>query len=359
MKKINFIGQFYGCLGIPNHSRAFAEALIDNMEQVNLVPIQDSNDPYGITPKISSHIRSQIDPTLDTMIFWYPNTFNTIWEKSKAAGKKYGYFIFEYTIIPKDYVEALNRLDGVFTASQWGVDVLKSNGVTAPLHVIPGGVDHSIFNSSTRNLDTKRFRFIHIGKAENRKGTSLVIQAFNEAFKGDRTVRLSLFIDNPHLRSFDSDMFLHSLHESLGLKYPTTNIDVRHFEQDIVNIYNTHHAAVFASKAEGIGLPIVEAMSCGLPVITPFNSGITAYANDDNAILIKDLVEEPIYDPTFFPQQGLAGTWNSPKVEALSEKMRWVYENYDTARLIGERAEQYLSQNYSWDIAAKKLAHIS
>jgi glycosyltransferase involved in cell wall biosynthesis len=358
MKKINFVGQFYGCLGIPNHARAFADAMIDNMDQVNLIPIMPGNDPYGLTPKLN-HRFVKPDPSLDTMIFWYPNTFDGVFKEINPSGKRYGYFIFEYTIIPKEYIEALNRLDGVFTASQWGVDVLKNNGVTVPLHVIPGGVDHSVFNSSTKNLDSKRFRFIHIGKAENRKGTTLVIKAFNEAFQGDRKVRLSLFIDNPHLRSFDSNMFLHSLQESLDLKYPMTNIDVRHFEEDIVNIYNTHHAAVFASKAEGIGLPIVEAMSCGLPVITPFNSGITAYANDDNAILIRDLVEEPIYDPLFFPISGAAGTWNAPKVESLVEKMRWVHEHYDEAQKIGERAEQYMSSNYTWDIAAKQLARIS
>lgn len=358
MKRLNFIGQYYGCLGIPNHTRSFADALIDNLEQVNLSPIMKGDDPYGMTPKLLSHF-SQVDPKLDTLVFWYPNTFDGVFENIKTTGKKYGYFIFEYTKIPPEYVVSLNKLDGVMTASQWGVDILRNNGVTAPLHVVPGGVDHSIFNSSKKNLDTKRFRFIHIGKAENRKGTSLVIQAFNEAFKGDRKVRLSLFIDNPHLRSFDSDMFLHQVQESLGLKHPMTNIDVRHFEQDIVNIYNTHHAAVFASKAEGIGLPIVEAMSCGLPVIVPFNSGITAYASDDNSILIKDMVEEPIFDPIFFPVSGSHGMWNSPKVESLVQKMQWVYGNYEEASRIGERAEQYLATNYTWAQAAQSLARIS
>jgi len=249
-------------------------------------------------------------------------------------------------------------LDGVMTASKWGVEVLKNNGVTVPLYVVPGGVDHNVFNSSTRKLDEKRFRFLHIGKAESRKGTNLVIQAFNEAFQGDRKVRLSLFIDNPHLRNFDADMFLNSVHEGLGLKYPVTNIDVRHFEDNIVNIYNSHHAAVFASKAEGIGLPIVEAMSCGLPVIVPFNSGITEYATDDNSILLKDLVEEDIHDPTFFAGKGEFGKWNTPKVEDLTNKMKWVRENYDKAQAIGARAEHDMQTTYSWDLAAKKLLDI-
>ncbi len=359
MKNLNFLGQYFGCLGIPNHTRSFANALIDNVESINLTPILQGQDDYGITPKLTSKF-TQPNPSYPSLIFWYPETFPEYFNQFKPTGKKFGYYIFEYNIIPQSRVDILNTLDGVCTASQWGVDTLKKNGVTVPIHVIPGGVDSSIFNSSTRNLDSKRFRFLHMGKAENRKGTSLVIKAFNEAFKGDRKVRLSLFIDNPHLRAFDANMFLNTLQQELGLEHPITNIDVRHFEQDIVSIYNTHHAAVFASKAEGIGLPIVEAMACGLPTIVPYNTGITQYANDNNSILIKgdDLVEEEIFDINFFAVKGEFGTWQSPKVSALADKMKWVYENYEQAQAIGKVAEQDMRENYSWDLSAKKFASI-
>lgn len=357
MRNLNFIGQYYGCLGIPNHTRSFANSLIDNFDDINLVPIMQGNDPYGMTKKIADRIRKP-NEDYPTLIFWYPDTFQEYLSHVSKTPKKIGYFIFEYTKIPERYIGALNALDGVCTASQWGVDILKKSGVTVPLHVVRGGVDSSIFNDSLRKLDSKRFRFLHMGKAESRKGTTLVIKAFNEAFKGDRKVRLSLFIDNPHLREFNADMFLHSLQDELGLQYPVTNIDVRHFEEDIVNIYATHHAAVFASKAEGIGLPIVEAMACGLPTIVPFNSGITEYATDDNAILIRDLVEEEIFDPMFFASKGEFGTWNAPRVEDLRDKMLWVHQNYEKAQEIGRRAAQDMRENYTWEQSAKKFATI-
>lgn len=359
MKNLNFLAQYFGCLGIPNHTRSFADALIDNLDNVNLTPIMQGQDTYGLTTKLTDRFK-QPNPEFPSLIFWYPETFPDYFNQFKPTGKKFGYFIFEYTIIPKSRVDILNTLDGVCTASQWGADVLKKNGVTAPLYVVPGGVDSKIFNSSTRNLDSKRFKFLHMGKAENRKGTSLVIKAFNEAFQGDRRVRLSLFIDNPHLRAFDADMFLSELQKDLGLGHPITNIDVRHFEQDIVSIYNTHHAAVFASKAEGIGLPIVEAMASGLPTIVPFNTGITQYATEQNAILLKgeDLEEEPIFDLNFFANKGGFGTWMAPKVSALADRMKWVHANYDKAQEIGRVAERDMREKFSWDLAAKKFATI-
>ena len=353
---LNFIGQFWGCLGIPNHTRSFANSLIKNLDDTNLVPLQPNHndDKYGLTEKILTSINKP-ENEYPTLCFWYPQTYRDLL-KDTPKGKRIGYYIFEYTKIPESYVKEINDvLDAVCTASKWGAKVLKDNGVTIPIHVIPGGAEHEKFNSSGRNLDEKRFRFLHMGKAENRKGTETVIRAFNQAFRGNRKVRLSLFIDNPHLRDFNADMFLHNIQRDYSLEYPVTNIDIRHFEDDIVSIYNTHHVAVFGSKAEGIGLPIVEAMSCGLPTIVPFNSGITEYATDENSIRLMDLKEEPVYDMKFFPAKGEFGIWNSPTVEEMLDKMVWAHENWNEARDIGNRAEEYMKTKYTWDLAAKKF----
>ncbi len=355
---LNFMGQFWGCLGIPNHTRAFANSLMDNFVDVNLIPIMpnQNNDRYGIEGRLATKLDNpNLNKDYPTLLFWYPNTYKQLLDPVPSGQPKIGYYIFEYTKMPPMYVEEINRLDAICTASKWGAEVLKNNGVTVPIHVVPGGVDHSVFNSSKRNLDPKKFRFLHMGKAEKRKGTILIIKAFNKAFKGDRKIRLSLYIDNPHMREFDADVFLHNIADEADLEHPVTNIDVQHFQEDLVSIYNAHHASVFASRAEGIGLSIVESMACGMPVITTYNSGITEYATDDNAILIKDLKEEPVHDTHFFPNQGEYGTWNSASVDQIAEKMRWVYDNYDQAKLIGERAEKDMKDNYQWNQAAQKF----
>lgn len=354
MKGINFFGQFWGPLGIPNHTRAFAEALIDNGE-TNLIPIfqqtgSDSN--YGVTKKLKSRI-GRPNKDMPALAFWYPNTYS---EMLGGFPKNLGYFIFEYDIIPQQFIEEINRLDGICTASRWGCETLKSNGVTVPTYVIPGGVDTSVFNSKNRKLDASIFRFVHIGKVERRKGTEVLIQSFNKAFKGDNKVRLTLFIDNPHIADFRAEDYLQAL--SYSLEYPITNIDIKHFIPDPSTLYSSYHCAVFPTKAEGIGLPITEAMAAGLPVITTNNTGITEYANDNNSILLKRLFEEPVYDKHFFPTPGVFGHWMAPTIDELVEKLKWVYEHYEDAKKIGENAEVWMKENYTWDIAAKKLLEV-
>jgi len=361
-KGLNFIGQFYGCVGIGAHTRSFASALIDNIDDVNLIPIHPNigNDSFGLTEKITSHVKG-LNPKYPTLVYWYPDTFPDLLKGAEACPRKIGYYIFEYPILPDRYMPILNGLDMVCTPSEWGVDVLKNNGLIVPAHNIPGGVDHEIFNSKNRKPDTKRFKFIHVGKKEVRKGTAKIIQAFAKAFPDDRKVRLSLFIHNIHIPGFNSTEFVGGvLRDFEGGKYMSvmSRIDTYDFVEDIVSIYNDHQAAVFATAAEGIGLPILEAMSCGVPTITTVNTAMLDYANDENSITIRDYKEEPVYDPHFFPVSGERGVWNAPSPEDVSSKMRWVYDNYDKAMEIGIKGEEWVSKNYNWDLAAKKFAKL-
>jgi glycosyltransferase involved in cell wall biosynthesis len=57
--------------------------------------------------------------------------------------------------------------------------------------------------------------------------------------------------------------------------------------------YNSAEAFVFPSIFEGFGLPVIEAMACGLPVLTSFGSSLEEIAGDA-AVLVDPLSEESI-----------------------------------------------------------------
>lgn len=63
-------------------------------------------------------------------------------------------------------------------------------------------------------------------------------------------------------------------------------------DQDMKNFYTQCDIFVFTSFIEGFGLPPLEAMACGVPVITTDCGGIRDFANSDNALVI------PTGDPT-------------------------------------------------------------
>jgi hypothetical protein len=355
---LNFAGQFYGCVGIANHARSFGNALIKYVPDIKFTPIfpEQKND-YGMTTEFEKRIGEPVagQPSL---VYWYPYSFSEIFSKMPSPSRKIGYYIFEYNKIPVEYIDEMNKLDDVCTPSPWGVEVLKNNGLTVPCHAIRGGVDTSIFNSKNRNPDSKKFRFLHIGKKENRKSTEMIVQAFANVFGGNRKVRLSLYINNFHIPNFNPSDYVFQTLSLIGKESVMKQIDVCDFEENIVDIYNRHHVAVLPSKSEGIGLPALEGMACGLPVITTFNSAMMDYANDKNSILIKDLKEEEVYDSVFFKDKGLWGTWMTPSLTQIEEKMKWAFESHSEAIQIGENAEKWVADNYTWDKSAKAFFEI-
>lgn len=350
MRRLNFFGHFLTYSGVAVQSRNFAQALSSRLELrlVQLFPPAEATAAEQL-----GDLRRLFDkphPDAASLMYWTPDYYHLL---GSRYPRRIGYYIFEGTRIPARYVSAINRLDAVCTASNWGVNVLRSNGVAIPCHVIPGGVDPARFYPAALADKPQPFRFLHVGKAERRKGIDLLVRAFNEAFQGDPAIRLTLSIDNIFAKGLVPERYVARL--TAGLRYPTGNIDIVHFVEDIRSLYHRHHCGVFPTRAEGIGLPIMEAMACGLPVIASHNSGITEYANEQNAILLKNLAAEPVYCPIFFRNPGEMGTWDSPDVEELTEKMRWVVNHYDEARRIGAQAADWMKYRHTWDHVAERF----
>src|SRR5947209_14635956 len=64
-------------------------------------------------------------------------------------------------------------------------------------------------------------------------------------------------------------------------------VEVLGFVDDLVDLYRGASALVFTSRAEGFGLPIVEAMACGTPVVAFDNTSIPEVAGDAG-VLVPD-----------------------------------------------------------------------
>lgn len=354
--KLNYIAQLYGDFGIPIHSREFLEALLKREElDISTLLIQESKSKFDSLPnRIKLSCGNPIE-TKTNLIFYYPN----IYEQYSFANVNIGYYVFEWTKLPQEYVNIINKvLALVCTPSEWAKNILIQNGVKIPVEVVHGGVDTEYFSPRGAVLHHsagRKFRFLHVGKAESRKGTDTIIKAFKKAFGDSEDVELVLSIDNI-FTSTRSEHFLAKF--AIENDINTNNIKPLGFVDDIRNLYFDSDVAVFATKAEGIGLPIVEAMACGLPVITPVHSGITEFASDEILIPLKELKEEEIYDPHFFPEKGKYGVWFSPSEDELALKMIYARNNHQECKKIGARASEWILNNYTWDLAVKQFINI-
>jgi glycosyltransferase involved in cell wall biosynthesis len=276
--------------------------------------------------------------------------------RSPDAGLSIGYFVWESDVLPATWRDACGRVDRVWTASAWGRAVLEAGGVAGPrIDVVPEGFDPALFGPEGPRQATlagdPRYKFLTIGKWEDRKYTESLVRAFDDEFRDDEDVALVLGCSNPFVAGFDLGQRI----RALGLKRPQALLGMARVPDHAVigSIYRSCDAFVAPSRAEGWGLPILEAMASSLPTITTRYSAMTEYAHDGNALLL-DYRLVPIPEPLGEETADEAGHWAEPDIGQLRARMRWCVEHRDEARALGRRAAAEVAGRWTWDLAAKR-----
>lgn len=279
----------------------------------------------------------------------------------RFGGKnKIAYTVFETTIPNLHTLNALKQMDQVWVPTSWAKDILISHQIPKEIiKVIPEGIDPEIFNNQVIPFAEfekfESFRFLSVGKWEARKNPQQLLKAFDMAFEPHEPVHLVVQFNSEiqGLQKLDVKKEI----AKLGLKNHAKIITVDQKlaqDSDMAKLYKSCHCLASATRAEGWGLPLIEAMACGLPVIAPAYSGPTAYMTPQNSYPIPIEGLEDAYCPLFFQNKGQHGQWAKIKTKTLADQMRYVYENQDHAQKIGQAAATEIQQNWTWKHAAQK-----
>ena len=280
---------------------------------------------------------------------------------SYIKGTRVLWAIFESDRLPADYVAYLrDNAHVVWVPSEWGKGVLIEAGIDPVIiDVVPEGVNprnYHPFLRAKRDPGAKPFRFLSVGKYEERKAYRALLEGFAHAFGNNSDVQLILKADY-FLKFEQKKAELEALVRSMGL----SNVQMLwgEFNPDMLfALYNHADAFVFPSRAEGWGLPLIEAMATGLPVITTFYSGHTEFLRHvESSILKVDYDLEVINDPEFhgyWPQLRETGArWAAPRVESIAANLRRVVDDFEACRDAAERASHALRLGFSWRQAAE------
>ena len=150
------------------------------------------------------------------------------------------------------------QAQGILCASNFTRRTLAGAGATAPIHVVPYGVDATLYRCRNRPPDGK-FTVAFIGAFTARKGALYLLRALRPL---STHVRLVIYtrakIDEAFLAEFGAlEVEIRS-----GLSNEALAADITRC-----------HLMALPSLAEGFGLAISEAMACGVPVVCSENTG--------------------------------------------------------------------------------------
>ena len=349
LMKINISGLCFGYTGMAQHTRYFSTAL-GSIHDVYLVAWDEPETEDDTVPRYLQTTGSHPDADVGIGI-------GPLERMNEITGRyRIGFVVWETTILPGTALRTLKELDEIWVPSAWGRSVLVGNGIPAErVFVIPEGVDPGIFrvrDQGTRDM-SRPFRFLCVGKWENRKGIADLAIAYSREFHPSEPVELILHCFNPHPPGFNTGVALGRLglpaHAPIHTSAPVSRTE-------LVDLYNSCDVFVLPTRAEGWGLPIIEALSCGLPVIATNYSAHTEFLNNDNGYLIDVTEMIPVNDPYFYGTEP-AGVWAQPDIEHLQQLMRRAYREDAERKQKGQQARQDVIERWTWQHAAQK-AHL-
>lgn len=131
---------------------------------------------------------------------------------------------------------------------------------------------------------------LFLGNTDPRKNTEGVLRAYQQYLNSSKR-RLKLVITGL------AKEYVEKLLISMGLESCSPNIVYTGYvpSDDLPALYNGAFAFLFPSLLEGFGIPVLEAMACGTPVITSNCSSLPEVAGKD-ALLINPFCPNDIAD---------------------------------------------------------------
>lgn len=260
---------------------------------------------------------------------------------------------WEFGAIPMDWVAPMrDQVDEIWVPSTWVRDCYLQSGI--PEHkviVIPNGVDADVFTPEGPKYPlktNKRFKFLFLGGTIHRKGIDVLLNAYRSAFSAQDDVCL-VIKGQPGATYEGSELtaLLEQIRqddEAPEIEYLTEAME----ESSIASLYRACDVFVLPYRGEGFGLPIAEAMACGLPVMVTEKGASRDFVQKAWAYLIPSHVKPVAKVDAFLPSP--AGFWlEEPDGHALEGLMRQAYEQPLEAQEKGRKGRDYALIHLGWE----------
>lgn len=144
--------------------------------------------------------------------------------------------------------------------------------------VVYNGVDHSVFKPNTQAVASFPY-ILYVGSERPRKNLERLLEAFVLLKKSSDFADLKLIkVGSPGRSAAFRQTTLQKIKE-LGLDGEVIFVD-QITDERLVEYYSSARVLVYPSLYEGFGLPVLEAMACGCPVITSNVSSLPEVAGD-------------------------------------------------------------------------------
>jgi len=256
--------------------------------------------------------------------------------------------MFEASELPTRWISFYNQFNEIWVPSKFCKSAYERSDLKCCIYLVPLGVDTSLYKKQKRK--NYMFTFLSVGQWIDRKGWDLLIQAYTSEFMGQFDVRLCIKTYND-LKT-NEEMIKEYLSSDIRSSYmPRIMIkNLKVDEKDMPEFYSEADCFVLASRGEAFGLPYLESMAMGIPVIATNMGGQTDFVNDSNGWLIEIKQLKHLSERLCKINSAYANLWFSePDINDIKKSLRYVYEHKAECVEKGNIAKTFVLSNYDWE----------
>ncbi len=260
--------------------------------------------------------------------------------------------------IPQDWVPSLSHVDEIWVTSESQRRAYVDSGVDpSKLVVIPAGVDTNVFNPGATPMDLgarRIFRFLFVGDGHWQRGADILLGAYYQTFKGKSNVEL-VVVDTEVNQERSSLRALVDQFQS-KLSAPAVRYMKGDFsDEQYAGLYRASNCFVYPYRTEAMGLRVLEAMACGLPVIVTGGGATDDFVGDEHGYRVPSLRRWVGANLNPLKLVG-RGFYMEADSAALGAEMTHVLYHETRARAVGEAAARWVAANRTWDHAVSRAA---
>lgn len=252
--------------------RLFREVMARKPDFVKAIPLVLEKNPAGFLAPF--HLAQKVK-TAEADVFYSPTFIPPLYSDIPFVFTIHDLMhLFFYSRLHREYYRWViaplaKKAKKIITVSEYSKSLLvKKLGIPADLiRVIYNGVGEN-FLQNEREYELDRPYFLYVGNRRNYKNIPAMLEAFSKAdIPKDFVFALSGHPE-PEIETLIRTLGIESRVRFLGM-IP---------EQDLPAVYKGAHATLFVSKMEGFGLPVIESMASGTPVLTSSGSSLSEIA---------------------------------------------------------------------------------
>jgi glycosyltransferase involved in cell wall biosynthesis len=157
------------------------------------------------------------------------------------------------------------------------------------IDVVPRGIDTIMIGEKQSVSESEFPYFYYVGSIEHRKNILRILEAFEKTAEKYAEVRLILSGSRTPYRDIAEAINTHKYRDRIIITGYVS-------EEEKNDLLSNATAFLFPSHYEGFGLPVLEAMACGCPVITSNVSSLPEVAGDAGILIDPTSTEQLFYE---------------------------------------------------------------